>query len=160
MGTAKTQSSPYKTRLRGSVQCALDTSTNSPELSGSSHGAISVRNCAGKEGPLPHDHIGHISLKSGRRAFCIAHSSSCCNDLWSCAMNIGNSVPLAKLTYYEGSDASDVCHEVSESLPQAGDMFSGQYFMCTIVGDLVAVGAAGNKKNRTRTVRLAAAVCV
>ena len=116
----------------------------------------------GQDGPLPVDHIGRMTLGSGMQGLYIAHSDTDCQDLWTSALDIGHSKPLHNLVYFDSEKEKEnaLCASVRSALSTTGNQFARHYFMCTKVGDVVAVGFGWNQKKRTRATRIAAAVCV
>ena len=116
----------------------------------------------GQDGPLPVDQIGRMTLGSGMQGLYIAHSDTDCQDLWTSALDIGHSKPLHNLVYFDSEKEKEnvLCASVRSALSTTGNQFARHYFMCTKVGDVVAVGFGWNQKKRTRATRIAAAVCV
>ena len=103
--------------------------------------------------------FGRLTLGGGMQLLYIAHSDTECQELWSCANDIGKSDSIANLEYLDGEGDSALCESVCSALSTTGGEFAEQFFICTRVGDFVAVGFGGNKKKRTRSSRVAAAVC-
>ena len=120
-----------------------------PEVS--RHGVPRVRSSVGLDGPPPVDHIGSKTLGSGIQAIYIRHSDRISQELWQNAKSIGaNNLP--QLDYFDSQVDSPLGDSVRPS-------FAEDFFICSNVGDLVAVGIGENKVKRTRASRIAAAVC-
>ncbi len=119
-----------------------------------------VQFCAvGQDGVLPVDHIGCMKLGGGTQLLCIAYSDTGPEELWVNALNIGQSTCISKLVYFDCEEDSVLCDRVRSALSTSGSAFGGHHFMCSEVGDFVAVGIGSNKMKRTRSSRVAAAVC-
>ena len=120
-----------------------------PEVS--RHVVPGARSSVGLDGPRPVDHIGSKTLGSGIQAIYIRHSDRISQELWQNAKSIGaNNLP--QLDYFDSEVDSPLCDSVRPS-------FAEDFFICSNVGDLVAVGIGENKVKRTRASRIAAAVC-
>ena len=91
----------------------------------------------------------------------IVHSDTEYEGLWTAALLIGGSNCLAKMRYYdsEGESNNMLCQSVRSALLTTQSQFADEFFQCTQVDNFVAVGFGGNKKNRQRSSRVAAAVC-
>ena len=110
-----------------------------------------ARSSVGLDGPLPVDQFGAMTLDSGIQAIYIRHSDRISQELWQKAKSIGaNNLP--QLDYFDSEVDSPLCDSVRPS-------FAEDFFICSNVGDLVAVGIGENKIKRTRASRIAAAVC-
>ena len=118
-----------------------------------------ARSSVGLDGPLPVDHIGAMTLESGIQAIYIRHSDRHLHELWQHASNIGQSQPLHKLKYFDHEFEGSLCDEVRSALGTTSSEFGDDFFMCSKVGNLVAVGIGGNVTKRSRAIRIAAAVC-
>ena len=119
-----------------------------------------VQRCpVGQDGVFPADHIGCIKLGGVTQLLCIAYSDTGPKELWGDALNIGQSTCISKLVYFDCEEDSVLCHRVRSALSTSGSAFGGHHFMCSEVGDFVAVGIGSNKIKRTRSSRVAAAVC-
>jgi len=63
------------------------------------------------------------------------------------------------LEYTDGQEPDSLNEQLQALLRSEGGDFADQYFVQCQVGSHIAVGLAGQKKKRERTVRVAAAVC-
>ena len=113
----------------------------------------------GQDGVLPVDHIGCMNLGGGTQLLYIAYTDTVSDQLWSHALNIGKSDCIVNLVYVDCEVDSVLCQRVRSALSTTGSAFAGGLFMCTEVGDFVAVGIGSNTRKRTRSSRVAAAVC-
>ena len=121
---------------------------------------VMVQRCpVGQDGVLPLDHIGYIKLGGVSQLLCIAHSDTDLEELWVNAVNIGRITCISTVTYFDCEEDSILCDRVRSALSTSGSAFGGHHFMCSQVGDFVAVGIGSNKMKRTRSSRVAAAVC-
>ena len=102
----------------------------------------------------PHDHIGLLTI-AGLQGLYIVHSDTDGQELWANAREIGKQ--LGQLVYIDHDVTSDLRDSVHVAL--SGNQFANYHFMCTKVGDFVAVGIGGKKRCRERSSRIAAAVC-
>ena len=117
---------------------------------------VTLPRCSvGQDGPLPVDHIGRLTLGSGMQGLYIVYSDTVAEDLWSSASYIGQSLDLK---FFDSDEENALCASVRNALSTTGNQLAEDFFMCTIVGDVVAVGFGPNKKKRTKTTRIAAAV--